>query len=62
MQTDMSKSHLTSLDWREMMCEGQAECMAGALFLVNPVCLLSYQNSKLKTLWGLRGEVERLWL
>lgn len=38
---------------------GQAECMAGALFLVNPVCLLSYQNFKLKTLWGLWGEVER---
>lgn len=31
MQTDTSKSHLISLDWRGMMCEGQAECMAGGL-------------------------------
>lgn len=31
MQTDMSKSHLTSLDWRVTMSEGPAGCMAGAL-------------------------------
>lgn len=31
MQTDTSKSHSVSLDWREMMCEGQAERIAGAL-------------------------------